>query len=80
MISLAVREEHRNLGIGKALMDRVMDIFENDLSIRLVRLEVREGNKRAISFYSHMGFKIQERIKGYYEDNEDAFVMIKKIR
>ncbi|HOP08835.1 MAG TPA: ribosomal protein S18-alanine N-acetyltransferase [Candidatus Methanofastidiosa archaeon] len=77
VISLAVLEEYRNLGIGRGLMDRLMDILKREKFVTSIRLEVREGNSRAISFYKRMDFKICEKVEAYYEDGETALIMIK---
>jgi ribosomal-protein-alanine N-acetyltransferase len=79
VISLAVLEGYRNLGIGKELMVEVMGILEREKAVSTIRLEVREGNTRAISFYKKMEFMVQERIEEYYEDGETALVMIKDL-
>jgi len=80
VISLAVSEGYRNLGIGRALMNKIIEIFQNEKEVSKIRLEVREGNKRAISFYEKMDFKVFEKIEEYYEDGETAYVMIKRIK
>ena len=44
--------------------------------IKYITLEVRVGNKAAISLYEKYGFKSLGVRKGYYQDNnEDALIM-----
>jgi len=80
VISLGVLEEYRNLGIGRELMRKIMDILERDKACTSIRLEVRESNIRAISFYERMDFKTIEKIEAYYEDGETALVMVRGLR
>jgi ribosomal-protein-alanine N-acetyltransferase len=79
ILSIAVKDDCRDLGIGKALMGYIMS-FLREQAVPLVRLEVRKGNARAISFYESMGFRRTEHLPDYYEDGEAAYVMIKYIR
>ena len=78
ILSVAVKEEARNLGIGKALMTHIMDHLR-DAGVPDVRLEVRKSNARAILFYKRLGFVIRELIPEYYEDGEAAYIMTKRI-
>ncbi|MBN1786298.1 MAG: ribosomal protein S18-alanine N-acetyltransferase [Candidatus Methanofastidiosa archaeon] len=80
IISLAVREEYRGLGVGRALMEEVMGIFKDKQYVSSVRLEVRKSNDRAITFYKRLGFDIVELLDEYYDDKEDAYVMTKRVR
>jgi len=78
IISIAVKENYRNLGIGKALMDGIIENFRNK-EISCVRLEVRESNTRAITFYKRLGFTEKELIPSYYEDGEGAYILVKNL-
>ena len=41
-----------------------------------VKLEVRKGNKIAISLYNRFGFSFHHSLSGYYADGEDALVLV----
>ena len=38
-------------------------------------LEVRCSNNEAIKLYEKLGFVIKQRLKAYYRDGEDAYLM-----
>ncbi len=78
IISIAVDPSWRNRGIGSLLMKEAIKKLK-DVGCSIVFLEVRVSNAPAISLYKKLGFKITERIVGYYRDGEDAFIMVKDI-
>jgi ribosomal-protein-alanine N-acetyltransferase len=78
VVSVAVLEEHQGKGVGTALM------FEgiNGIIIRKsdeIYLEVRVSNESAVQLYKKLGFIIKSRLKSYYRDGEDAFLMAKDL-
>jgi len=78
VISIAVLPVHQRQGIGHALMQEAM---RNMLlyKARECYLEVRVSNTPAVSLYKKMGFDIIRRIRGYYVDGEDAYIMARKL-
>ena len=72
---LAVHPKRRGRGIGRALLDRSIRTLAAQ-GAPTVKLEVRESNDTAISLYEDFGFQPLRRIPGYYEDGEDAVVMV----
>jgi len=75
IVSVAVAPSHRRKGMGAALLRAVMDSLIRK-RVRVIHLEVRKGNKPAIAFYEQMGFRKSREIKRYYEDGEDAWVLV----
>jgi ribosomal-protein-alanine N-acetyltransferase len=73
--NLAVRENHRQQGIGRALLTRVL--AEATFAGSFVAfLEVRAGNTGARAFYETCGFRVVGRRRNYYpEPREDALIM-----
>ena len=71
IISMAVRPDKRRVGIGSRLVEEVIGYCSG----KSLRLEVRVSNVGAQRFYLNLDFRIKARIKGYYHDGEDAFVM-----
>ncbi len=69
IINMAVHPDYRKLGIGKRLMQHVL----NDEDVFF--LEVRVSNESAKKIYEKYGFKVISVRKGYYADGEDAYVM-----
>jgi ribosomal-protein-alanine N-acetyltransferase len=72
---IAVHPEMQGEGVGRALLRRVL------FTLRLagadvVKLEVRESNDVARSLYEDVGFERVRRVSAYYDDGEDAFVMV----
>ncbi len=78
VISIAVLEEYRKKSLGSALMQMALDQFSKN-GCEISFLEVRTSNENAINIYKKNGYNITERIKGYYNDGEDAYVMEKKL-
>lgn len=69
IINMAVHPDYRGQGIGKRLMQHVL----NDEEVFF--LEVRVSNETAKNIYERYGFKVINTRKQYYADGEDAFVM-----
>ena len=73
--NIAVDAEHARLGIGKLLMNTVIDESRKREAVKVV-LEVRKSNAGAIRFYNSFAFRIAGERKNYYSNPvEDAFVM-----
>lgn len=73
---IAVAPSHRGAGIGRQLLSRGLSVLANH-GVGRVKLEVRESNDAAISLYRHFGFEIHHVIPRYYDDGEDAYVMVR---
>jgi len=70
IINMAVHPENRKQGIGKSLLEAVL----NDKDTFF--LEVRVSNLPAQKIYEKYGFEKVSVRKNYYEDNsEDAYIM-----
>ncbi|HUT82425.1 MAG TPA: ribosomal protein S18-alanine N-acetyltransferase [Candidatus Bathyarchaeia archaeon] len=78
LMILAVHPEYQRKGYGSALLEKTIETVKLS-PIKLIRLEVKTTNLPAIKFYEKYGFKIATTIKNYYEDNSDAFLMLKQI-
>ena len=74
VVSVAVLPEHRNKGIGKALVEESIAGVKLKKSDELY-LEVRCSNTDAIRLYEKLGFSTKQRLKAYYRDGEDAYLM-----
>lgn len=72
---LAVAPEARRMGIGRALLERVLGEVQ-DAGVQAVYLEVRESNHAARTLYRSSGFDSIGRRRGYYRQPvEDALVL-----
>lgn len=76
VISVAVMQDYRGLGIGKALMERGMAGVKEGGAPEIY-LEVRVSNNTAVGLYKKLGFKINRVSDAYYRDGENAYVMVK---
>ena len=74
--NIAVAQEHRGRGIGKAVTEALKQYAAN-LGVQYMTLEVRKSNLVAQSMYKGLGFIELGVRKRYYEDNgEDALIMV----
>ena len=74
VVSVAVLDEYRNQGIGKALVE------ESNIGVKLrqcveMYLEVRCSNNDAVKLYENLGYIVKQRLRSYYRDGEDAYLM-----
>ncbi|MCK4614412.1 MAG: GNAT family N-acetyltransferase, partial [Thermoplasmata archaeon] len=76
ILLLVMRKEFQSRGIGRKLMDIIIN---KAMIKRLYRvtLEVRVENEKAITFYQDFGMRIVARTPRFYKDGGDAFVMEK---
>jgi ribosomal-protein-alanine N-acetyltransferase len=75
IVTFAVREEHRNKGIGSLLLDRAFRVAEDE-GLPSITLEVRVSNTGPQALYEKWGFRRVGLRKNYYSDNrEDAVIM-----
>jgi [ribosomal protein S18]-alanine N-acetyltransferase len=74
VVSVAVLEEHRGKSIGKALMiEGINGVMHRKADE--IYLEVRVSNISAIKMYQKLHFDIKSRLRSYYRDGEDAYLM-----
>ena len=74
VVSVAVLNEHRRKGIGRAIVEESINGIKTKKCDELY-LEVRCSNTEAVKLYESMGFIIKQRLKTYYRDGEDAYLM-----
>jgi len=75
---LAVHPDRRGEGVGSTLLDRSLAVLRGE-SARSVKLEVRVGNESARSLYDAFEFEPLRRVPRYYDDGEDALIMVRQI-
>jgi ribosomal-protein-alanine N-acetyltransferase len=74
VVSVAVLEEHRGKSLGKALMvEGINGVMHRKADE--IYLEVRVSNTSAIKMYQKLHFEIKSRLRSYYRDGEDAYLM-----
>ena len=73
VVSVAVLPDNRRKGIGEALVQEAIAGVKLKKSDELY-LEVRCSNNEAVKLYEKLGFIIEQRLKAYYRDGEDAYL------
>lgn len=74
LMSIAVHEDFRKLGIGGILIDHLID-FAKRYRLIGITLEVRVSNDAAKALYFSKGFRTEGIRKGYYANGEDADIL-----
>ena len=77
ILNVAVKKDRQKEGIGQFLVDSVLRIAGMQ-GIKLVQLEVREGNGTARRLYERLGFKEDGLRKNYYENPVENAVLMTK--
>ena len=73
--NMAVLPEHRRRGLGKILVHHVLQEARKQ-GVLSLSLEVRRSNHAALELYKSFGFqKFTVRVR-YYENGEDALLMV----
>ena len=76
---IAVHPYLQRKQLGTAMMDEIFnDCYAK--KIQNLTLEVRVGNVPAISFYKKYGFEIEVTKPHYYDNGEDAYYMVLKVK
>ncbi len=78
LANIAVRKKYQKKGFGRLLLDEALRSAESH-GCENMTLEVRVSNEAAIRLYENSGFIIANKRKNYYEDGEDAWLMIKPL-
>lgn len=76
ILSVAVLEKFRHQGLGRKLLEHFIKRTEI-LGYNSIKLEVKVDNETVIKLYQDLGFVKISRIRKYYQDNSDAFLMIR---
>lgn len=77
VLNLAVREECRREGEGRALVEELLRQFAKS-GVSRVFLEVRESNRGAVGFYERMGFRRLGRREDCYREPREAALLYEK--
>jgi putative acetyltransferase len=73
-LGMTIMREYQGKGIGKKLMENILDLADNWLMLIRIELDVTEDDERAIRLYRSFGFDVEGKKKysiiknGKYED------------
>ena len=76
---IAVHPDYRGRGIGAQLLGSALTVMREKRASR-VKLEVRESNDSAIRLYRRFGFQFRRTLPRYYDDGEDAYVLVSELQ
>ena len=81
LMTIAVLEPYRRLGIGTMLLNRMIENLEKLGNVRKLKLHVWTTNENAIEFYKKNGFTMDSIDENYYSSLEpkSAWVIHKEI-
>ena len=77
LLNICVQREHQGQGLGKAMLNHVIQ-FARELESVVIVLEVRRSNTKAQYLYTQAGFNEMSVRRDYYpaeEGREDAILM-----
>lgn len=77
ILNFLIDKPKQHLGYGTMLFESIIQEAHQN-GIKKVTLEVRESNINAISFYTKFGFNKISIRKHYYQNGDNAIVMIKE--
>lgn len=76
--TIGVAPEHRRRGLANKLLRHTEEALRKR-DVNTVMLEVRVSNLSAQNLYRESGYAIVQRLKSYYNNGEDGFLMIKSL-
>jgi putative acetyltransferase len=65
MLGIVVRKDWHGKGVGRALMQALLELADNWLPVTRIELTVFADNERAIGLYKRFGFEIEGTHKAY---------------
>lgn len=78
IFSIAVLPEMQGKGIGKKLLDYIINLAKTG-KINRISLEVRQSDAKVVEFYRNAGFTYQEQLTDYYKEGEHGWRMVLKL-
>lgn len=78
LTTIGVSPEHRRRGLAKQMLLHIEDALRRREN-SMICLEVRVNNTSAQNLYHELGYAIMQRLKQYYNNGEDGFLMVKSL-
>ena len=79
IMNIVIKKDFRNNGIGSLLLDYLIS-YSKSINLKTITLEVNEINIPDIKLYEKFGFEKLGIRKKYYNGENDAIIMSKKIK
>jgi ribosomal protein S18 acetylase RimI-like enzyme len=76
LCALAVREEARGVGVGRALVMHV-ERTARSAALREIRLHTAQANSSALELFLKCGFRVEQRLPRFYRGMYDACALVK---
>lgn len=77
IMSIAIDKDHQGKGLGKFLLSYVLEKLID--KVKIVTLDVKSSNFKAIRLYQSLGFEIISYRSRYYQSGKDAIQMELKL-
>lgn len=78
LTNFAVKARYRRRGVGGMLLAKCIESASAE-GVRRITLEVSEANGAAIALYERFNFKTVSVRKKFYNNSQDAFLMLREI-
>ena len=78
MVTLDVKSGYRRQGYATRLVERSEEMLA-EYGVEVYDLQVDVTNTGAIRFYKRHGFEAVKRLREYYANGNDAFLMVKEL-
>jgi ribosomal protein S18 acetylase RimI-like enzyme len=73
-LTIAVHEGYQGQGVGKLMMNHLIDWAKSTPSVEKIELHVRATNQAAIALYKNLGFVEEGRIKRRIKISESQYL------
>jgi len=78
VLNYYVKPDYQGIGLGKLIMESAIAYLRSK-QCENVTLEVRPSNKKALALYGKYGFVRAATRANYYDNGEDAYLMLLKL-
>lgn len=78
LCAIAVEEDARGLGIGRALLAHI-ERTALRAGLKEIRLHTAQSNLSALELFLRCGFRLEQRMPRFYRDMYDACAMVKLV-
>lgn len=80
MLGMGIREEWRNQGLGRILIEEAIEYVAKFSSLELIWLDVYASNKLGYNLYKHTGFEVSGVIERFFKEGEEYMDKIQMFR